>query len=111
MTAWNTNQWVRIQLAISSVLQMSMKPASISAANDTGCTAHPMPGGPVSSPGGNEGPRRWMQWGYSRRFAASSVTIIGNPYFKYGAFHALCNAHHLRELESAFEQDKQHWGR
>jgi len=31
------------------------------------------------------------------------------PYFKYGAFHALCNAHHLRELESAFEQDKQQW--
>jgi len=30
-------------------------------------------------------------------------------YFKYGAFHALCNAHHLRELERAFEQDNQQW--
>ncbi len=31
------------------------------------------------------------------------------PYYKYGGFHALCNAHHLRELERAWEQDKQKW--
>lgn len=31
------------------------------------------------------------------------------PYYKYGASHALCNAHHLRELERAWEQDKQQW--
>ncbi len=31
------------------------------------------------------------------------------PYFKYGARHALCNAHLLRELERAWEQDKQKW--
>jgi transposase len=31
------------------------------------------------------------------------------PYYKYGGSHALCNAHHLRELERAWEQDKQGW--
>ena len=31
------------------------------------------------------------------------------PYFQYGGSHALCNAHHLRELERAAEQDKQKW--
>lgn len=31
------------------------------------------------------------------------------PYFQYGSSHSLCNAHHLRELERAWEQDRQQW--
>ena len=31
------------------------------------------------------------------------------PYYKYHCTHSLCNAHHLRELEYAFEQDGQKW--
>lgn len=31
------------------------------------------------------------------------------PYYKIGCTHALCNAHHLRELTRAFEQDAQKW--
>ena len=31
------------------------------------------------------------------------------PYYQYGGSHALCNAHHLRELERAWEQDGQQW--
>jgi transposase len=31
------------------------------------------------------------------------------PYFIYQCIHALCNAHHLRELERAYEQDNQKW--
>lgn len=33
------------------------------------------------------------------------------PYFKYDCKHSLCNAHHLRELERAFEQDGQLWAK
>jgi transposase len=31
------------------------------------------------------------------------------PYFKYICSHVLCNAHHLRELQRAHEQDGQKW--
>jgi transposase len=33
------------------------------------------------------------------------------PYFRFDCEHALCNAHHLRELQRAWEQDKQEWAR
>lgn len=33
------------------------------------------------------------------------------PYYKYGCTHALCNAHHLRELEGAWEEDGQSWAK
>ena len=31
------------------------------------------------------------------------------PYYQYDCTHALCNAHHLRELQRAWEQDGQQW--
>jgi len=33
------------------------------------------------------------------------------PYYKYNFTHALCNAHHLRELTRAWEQDGQQWAK
>jgi transposase len=33
------------------------------------------------------------------------------PYYQYKCTHALCNAHHLRELERAWEQDQQQWAK
>lgn len=33
------------------------------------------------------------------------------PYYKYCCGHSLCNAHHLRELTYAFEEDGQKWAR
>ena len=31
------------------------------------------------------------------------------PYYRYTCKHALCNAHHIRELERAIEYDNQQW--
>ncbi len=33
------------------------------------------------------------------------------PYYRYGCIHALCNAHHLRELTFAHAQDNQQWAK
>ncbi len=33
------------------------------------------------------------------------------PYYTYKCVHSLCNAHHLRELTRAWEQDNQKWAR
>ena len=33
------------------------------------------------------------------------------PYYRYECTHSLCNAHHLRELERAWEQDNQQWAK
>ncbi len=33
------------------------------------------------------------------------------PYYKFDCTHALCNAHHLRELTRAWEQDSQQWAK
>ena len=52
--------------------------------------------------------------------AMNEMTILPNfkgtlchdhwkPYYKYLCQHSLCNAHHLRELIRAFEQDDQQW--
>ena len=33
------------------------------------------------------------------------------PYYSYDCTHALCNAHHLRELTAVWEEDKQQWAK
>ena len=42
-------------------------------------------------------------------FAGTAVHDGWASYFRYGCRHALCNAHHLRELTALYEQDKQDW--
>jgi transposase len=42
-------------------------------------------------------------------FAGIAVHDAWSPYFQYGCPHALCNAHHLRELQAAGERDGQAW--
>jgi transposase len=42
-------------------------------------------------------------------FAGIAVHDAWSPYFQYRCEHALCNAHHLRELQAAVERDGQPW--
>jgi len=43
------------------------------------------------------------------RFEGVLVHDHWKPYYRYDCLHALCNAHHLRELVRACEQDNQLW--
>lgn len=45
------------------------------------------------------------------RFNGILVHDHWKPYYRYEFVHALCNAHHLRELERAYGQDKQQWAK
>jgi transposase len=44
-------------------------------------------------------------------FKGISVHDHWKPYFTFDCQHALCNSHHLRELERAWEQDGQKWAK
>ncbi|NNM52796.1 MAG: IS66 family transposase [Pseudomonadales bacterium] len=44
-------------------------------------------------------------------FQGTLVHDHWKPYYRYTCTHALCNAHHLRELTFAFEQNNQQWAR
>lgn len=66
---------------------------------------------------------RWTQFAVHHKRGTEAMDAIGilpqfqgilchdhwKPYYRYECTHALCNAHHLRELTRAFEQDQQVW--
>ena len=79
-----------------------------------------------------DGKRRWLHsassplWTYfypHEKRGSDAMDVIGiisnfsgilchdhwKPYYNYKCLHALCNAHHIRELERAIEQDDQKW--
>lgn len=49
------------------------------------------------------------QMGILPHFAGIAVHDGWSSYQQYGCQHALCNAHHLRELTALYEQDGQEW--
>ena len=99
---------VKNELAASD-LHMRMKRASISVAKDTGCIAYPMIAGHFIIPmkKGEQMPMNDM--GVLPRFKGILCHDHWKPYYKIDCTHALCNAHHLRELTRAWEQDGQQW--
>lgn len=102
------DQWVRIQLAISAVLHVDETGVNIGGkrywlhnASNVNWTCY--------FPHEKRGTEAMDAMGILPVFHGILCHDHLKAYFKYGKFHALCNAHHLRELESAFEQDKQQW--
>ncbi len=48
-------------------------------------------------------------FGILPKFRGTRVHDHWKPYYVYDCTHGLCNAHHLRELTFAFEEDGQRW--
>ena len=102
------DQWVRIQLAISTVLHVDETGVNIGgkrywlhSASNVNWTCF--------FPHEKRGTEAMDAMGILPKFHGILCHDHLKAYFRYGAFHALCNAHHLRELDYAFEQDKQQW--
>jgi len=104
------DQWVRKQLASSSLIHADETGINIggkrnwlhSASNAAFTFFHPH---------GKRGSEALDEIGILPAFAGILCHDHWKPYYQYGGSHALCNAHHLRELERAWEQDKQQWAR
>lgn len=62
-------------------------------------------------PHDNRGNEATNEIGILPKFKGTLCHDHWKPYFIYQCLHSLCNAHHLRELERAFEQDKQLWAK
>ena len=102
------DQWVRRQLASSSLLHVDETGINIggkrvwlhNASNDRFTCFHPH---------GKRGGEALDDMGILPLFRGILCHDHWKPYYAYGVTHALCNAHHLRELERAWEQDNQQW--
>jgi transposase len=62
-------------------------------------------------PHAKRGSEAMMDIGVLEHFKGILIHDHWKAYFKFNCLHSLCNAHHLRELERAFEQDKQEWAK
>ena len=102
------DRWVRAQLTLSSLLHADETGINIggkrywlhSASNTEFTFFHPH---------AKRGGEALDEIGILPAFGGILCHDHWKPYYRYGASHALCNAHHLRELERAWEQDKQQW--
>jgi transposase len=102
------DQWVRRQLALSPLLHVDETGINI---GGKGNWLHNTSNAEYSFfyPHGQRGGEALDEIGILSGFQGILCHDHWKPYYQYGALHSLCNAHHLRELERAWEQDKQQW--
>ncbi|CAK0743341.1 hypothetical protein CCP3SC5AM1_1170001 [Gammaproteobacteria bacterium] len=82
-----------------------MRPVSASAARPNGCTSR-QPVGSLSTVPPASGGSLW------EGLRGIVVHDHWKPYYTLtGVLHALCNAHHLRELKALIEFDREAWAR
>ncbi len=62
-------------------------------------------------PHANRGGEAMIAMGVLEHFRGTLCHDHWKPYFQFNCLHSLCNAHHLRELERAWEQDGQRWAK
>ena len=107
---WNFRDWLRDQLVLSPVLHADETGTNINGdrywihclCNETLTYFH------VDTKRGQDAMERM---GVLAKFGGQLVHDHWKPYFLYLCTHVLCNAHHLRELERAVEQDLQKWAK
>lgn len=107
---WDFKAWLDSQLLASSVLHADETGTNINGVrnwihclcNESLTYFH------VDQKRGGEAMERM---GVLGSFKGQLVHDHWKPYFLYLCTHVLCNAHHLRELERAFEQDAQKWAK
>jgi transposase len=102
------DQWIRKQLALSGLVHADETGINIGGKRVWLHNAS-NPEFTFFSPHAKRGTEALDEIGILPQFTGTLCHDHWKPYFKYGAHHALCNAHHLRELERAWEQDKQKW--
>ena len=107
---WNFKDWLNNQLLISSVLHADETGTNINGTrfwihclcNESLTYFHVDP---------KRGQEAMERMGVLSDFKGQLVHDHWKPYFLYLCIHILCNAHHLRELERAIEQDSQNWAK
>jgi transposase len=107
---WKFEDWLREQLVPSPVLHADETGSNINGVrywihclcNESFTYFHIDP---------KRGQEAMERMGVLSEFMGQLVHDHWKPYFLYLCTHVLCNAHHLRELERAFEQDGQMWAR
>jgi transposase len=107
---WDFKGWLRNQLVAESVLHADETGTNINGVrfwihclcNESLTYFHVDP---------KRGQEAMERMGVLADFNGQLVHDHWKPYFLYLCTHVLCNAHHLRELERAIEQDAQKWAK